>query len=304
MEAISPEADPEMARPRKVGLDYFSHDVTLSSDDKIEAIEAAFGSDGYAFYLKCLERIYRDGKAIEYPGVFRAIIAGKLKMSESRIDEIVQFAYKIRLLYPEIIQSGEVRTPENGLSMSEIIRLWSEIARPGSEIVHGIMSSGARKRLEFIGKERESDRNRNSDNIPPENGRVPSQSKEKEIKGKQSKDHDRDLFGDPGSILNPVFEAARKKYPGTKKGPIPEWENFLKKFGKRKAEILPLLTPSIQRYIAYWDWKSRNDGKKYFKHFQTWINGSCWTEEFPEFSGSGSQSKNSGASKPYDPSDI
>jgi uncharacterized phage protein (TIGR02220 family) len=50
-----------MARPYKTGLEYFPHDVDLSHDEKIEAIEALYGNDGYAMYCKLLERIYRNG---------------------------------------------------------------------------------------------------------------------------------------------------------------------------------------------------------------------------------------------------
>lgn len=50
-----------MSRPRKTGLDYFPHDVDSSTDDKIESLEAIHGVEGYAFYFKILERVYRAG---------------------------------------------------------------------------------------------------------------------------------------------------------------------------------------------------------------------------------------------------
>lgn len=50
-----------MARPFKTGLDYFPHDTDASHDEKIEAMEAEFGLEGYAFVFKLLERIYRAG---------------------------------------------------------------------------------------------------------------------------------------------------------------------------------------------------------------------------------------------------
>lgn len=48
-----------MARPIKEGLDYFPHDVDAADDEKIQALSAMHGNDGYAFYFKLLERIYR-----------------------------------------------------------------------------------------------------------------------------------------------------------------------------------------------------------------------------------------------------
>lgn len=53
-----------MARPKKTGLSYFPHDVGLSGADNIEAIEAIYGNDGYAVYLKLLEKIYENGGKI------------------------------------------------------------------------------------------------------------------------------------------------------------------------------------------------------------------------------------------------
>lgn len=48
-----------MARPLKLGLDYFPHDTDSVNDEKIEALRMLFGNDGYAFYFILLERIYR-----------------------------------------------------------------------------------------------------------------------------------------------------------------------------------------------------------------------------------------------------
>jgi hypothetical protein len=48
-----------MARPIEEGMDYFQHDTDASSDEKVEALRAVYGNDGYAFYFIMLERIYR-----------------------------------------------------------------------------------------------------------------------------------------------------------------------------------------------------------------------------------------------------
>lgn len=160
-----------MARPRKVGLDYFSHDADLSSDDKIEAMEAKYGPMGYAFYLKTLERIYRHAQPVEYPGVFRSIMSGKMRITEEILDEVLGFACAIKLLY---------RTEDGS-----------------------IMSRGAEKRISFIEKERESDRNRvsgdNPDSSRPDNPRIRGERKGKETKEKERKEkEDGSAVSDPG----------------------------------------------------------------------------------------------------------
>ena len=52
-----------MARPIKEGLDYFPHDTDAVNDEKLEALRALYGNDGYAFYFILLERIYRTNDA-------------------------------------------------------------------------------------------------------------------------------------------------------------------------------------------------------------------------------------------------
>ena len=47
-----------MARPIKVGLDYFPLDCVL--DDKIELIEAEFGLSGFAIIIKLYQKIYAE----------------------------------------------------------------------------------------------------------------------------------------------------------------------------------------------------------------------------------------------------
>lgn len=76
-----------MARPLKKGLDYFSHDTNLSGSDNIEAIEAVYGNNGYAVYLKLLEKIYANG--------------GKFFISDTETEK--RLAEKFHLESPEIL---------------------------------------------------------------------------------------------------------------------------------------------------------------------------------------------------------
>lgn len=80
-----------------------------------------------------------------------------------------------------------------------------------------------------------------------------------------------------------VFDEARRAYPGLKRGVDPEYDNFLLKNKDHAAEILPLLLPAAQAYAKRC--KEARTEKKYIKHFKTWINGQCWTEEEPAHAG-------------------
>lgn len=79
------------------------------------------------------------------------------------------------------------------------------------------------------------------------------------------------------------FEQFRQSYPGTKRGFKTEWENFKKKNPKTYRDIVPLLTPALQRLM---EWRERAQTAGQFvpnyKNLATWLNQQCWTEELPE----------------------
>lgn len=82
--------------------------------------------------------------------------------------------------------------------------------------------------------------------------------------------------------LELVFDSFRKKYPGTKKGLLTEFNNFKKKHKDYKT-IVHSLSESLDAQIAARD-KLKGFGQfvPEWKHLTTWINGRCWEEELPE----------------------
>ncbi len=80
-----------------------------------------------------------------------------------------------------------------------------------------------------------------------------------------------------------LFEKARKLYReagGRVRGFQPEWDDFVRKHGRRINDICPLLTPAIEKQIAYRD--RTKDWCPQWKNFKTWLYGSWWTEEIPQ----------------------
>ena len=49
-----------MARPQKVGLDYFPHDTDASNDMKMQALLSLCGLAGVGFYWYLIERMYKE----------------------------------------------------------------------------------------------------------------------------------------------------------------------------------------------------------------------------------------------------
>lgn len=85
-----------MARPRKTGLDYFPHDVDVTTDPKIEPAILRYGAAAYAFYFVHLEYCYRsddlsvDISATETGEEMREVIQKKLQIDAKQYENILQ----------------------------------------------------------------------------------------------------------------------------------------------------------------------------------------------------------------------
>jgi hypothetical protein len=89
-----------VARPRKEGMDYFPHDTDATSDEKIDAMRALYGNDGYAFYFILCERIYRTSEAeldVSKPVLLTPVVK-KLMLTQERFHEMLQAAFDLELL--------------------------------------------------------------------------------------------------------------------------------------------------------------------------------------------------------------
>jgi len=83
--------------------------------------------------------------------------------------------------------------------------------------------------------------------------------------------------------LEADFDKARKLYPGTKRGLVPEFENFRRKYRMKGAQFVPLMVPAIESQIAYRQACDRASmWCPEWPHFQTWINNQRWTDEMPK----------------------
>ncbi|MDQ3003495.1 MAG: DUF4373 domain-containing protein [Fibrobacterota bacterium] len=92
-----------MGRPHSDGLEYFEHDVDASNDEKIESMEALYGSAGYAFYFKMAERIYRaGGMLLVSDAEIRQILARKCLCAVDEWSKMLASALKIGLFDAKI----------------------------------------------------------------------------------------------------------------------------------------------------------------------------------------------------------
>lgn len=86
-----------------------------------------------------------------------------------------------------------------------------------------------------------------------------------------------------------IFDAARKLYPGSKRGNANEFKNFVTnslypKKGLCKydiEEVLPLLEPAIRRQIKWREEAKASEFRPEWKGFQVWVNDQYWEFEPP-----------------------
>jgi hypothetical protein len=164
-----------MARPQKNGMDYFPHDTDAVNDEKIEALRALYGNDGYAFYFILLERIYRTENA-------------ELDISDAETIQILARKVGVTLeVFNQILESS---------------LKWKCFDRAEYEQRHVLTSKGIKKRSSVVSEKREKMRKnyqKNKEDIsdaetreetPPET----PQRKEKKSKVNESKLSKEDNF--------------------------------------------------------------------------------------------------------------
>lgn len=79
-----------MARPNKIGLDYFPLDVDIFDDEKMTAISGEFGIKGEITVIKLLCAIYKNGYFVLWNDLFKFKLARNLPgMSPELIESIV-----------------------------------------------------------------------------------------------------------------------------------------------------------------------------------------------------------------------
>ena len=84
-----------MARPIKLGLDYFPLDTTI--DDNLELLEAECGLVGFAIIIKLWQKIYTNGYYIEWDEDNVLLFARKLNMEVTAVNSVINVGFKRNL---------------------------------------------------------------------------------------------------------------------------------------------------------------------------------------------------------------
>lgn len=97
-----------MARPKKIGLDYFPMDLT--SDDSLELLEAECGLEGFAIIIKLWQKIYANGYYIEWNDDIETLFARKINTEKTRVNSVITTCIKRNLLDKHIYNTYGILT--------------------------------------------------------------------------------------------------------------------------------------------------------------------------------------------------
>lgn len=100
-----------MARPQKLGLDYFPFDVDFFADRKIKVLFARFGCEGVAFYLYILCEIYRDkGFFVQCDDEFLEVASAELQIERKTLLRLLDFMVERQLIHGGLLEEFGVLT--------------------------------------------------------------------------------------------------------------------------------------------------------------------------------------------------
>lgn len=100
-----------MARPIKIGLDYFPLNTNIDADDKMELIESEFGSKGFAVVIKLFCKIYSDkGYYYDWTEKEKLLFAKRTGESVGLVDEIVKRSVKWGLFNESVFNQFHILT--------------------------------------------------------------------------------------------------------------------------------------------------------------------------------------------------
>lgn len=238
-----------MARPRKLGLDYFPHDVDVTTDPKIEPAILRYGAAAYAFYFVHLEYCYRsddlcvDVSATEIGTEMREVIQRKLHISAEEYDLILKSFLR------------------HGAFDSEFY------TQTGKLTSHGI-----KKRAEKVFGKREREAVRYSESVSGDVSATETGAETGERKAKQSTEKN----SKQNIVSDDRFQQFWATYPRKvgKGAALKAWMKI-----KPSADLHSRILKAIEEQKNTPQW-TRDDGQ-FIPHPATWLNQGRWDDETP-----------------------
>lgn len=195
-----------MARPKKIGLDYFPMDVDFLRDIKIRKIEKECGSESIKVLLCLLGNIYRDeGYYINWDEDTAFLISDEIGLKEEVVKEVVNKSLQVGFFSKYLFDE------ENILTSKGIQERYLEAKKKSKGIVIDAKYTAQREFMELNSpittlddefKGVNSPKTRVNEEITGVNSPISTQSKVKESKVKESKGEEKEIPQHLQEILN------------------------------------------------------------------------------------------------------
>ena len=228
-----------MARPIKMGLDYFPMDVQL--DDKVELIEARHGITGFGVLIKLYQRIYKEGYFIKLTEEALLLFSKRINVNINEVNDIINDCIKYELFNDDLFKKYKI------LTSAGIQKRY-------------LMAVDRRKEIELIEKYIIVDINEVNVNIKWINEDISTQSKVNKSKVNKSK------------IYPPDFLTFWNAYPRKEAKPK-ALQSWLKADRPEMDKILATL--NRQKQSRQW---TKDDGE-FIPLPATYINQERWNDE-------------------------
>jgi len=99
-----------MARPQKVGLDYFPLDVDIDQDDKVAIIEAQYGIKGFGIVIKLFMHIYKNSYYYEWTEKEQLLFSKRVNVNINEVNDVVNDCIKWGLFDKQLFQKYKILT--------------------------------------------------------------------------------------------------------------------------------------------------------------------------------------------------
>ena len=99
-----------LARPKKTGLEYFPLDVTAGMNDEVELIEAKYGLEGFAIFIKLLQAIYKNGYYINWTEKEQLLFIKRVNVTETLVNDVITTCLQWKLFDKQLFDEYQILT--------------------------------------------------------------------------------------------------------------------------------------------------------------------------------------------------
>jgi hypothetical protein len=259
-----------MARPVKIGMDYFPHDTDASNDEKIDFLRSLYRNDGYAFYFILLERIYRSPVLeidLSYDDM-KKVMAKKVGVSLKRFLAIMNSSLSINLFSKSDFDEKGVLTSPAIKKRAEVVYSKRENERKKYMSRNGSNQNsevGLQQKVHISASETNQE-NTFSDELPfraKQNNKIQNKIKNhtplslQNAESNQPNQFESDSFLKNGEEFNNLWEKYGK--------PVGNKESIKKYYMKIPVEERKKILPHVEKYIQAYEPRFRKDLLNYLK---------------------------------------